>query len=161
SLSPMASISTSEPAAADAPPRSSSTRAGPTRSEPHTAILLLMGKPHNNQPYQEVCRHALLGVLSGVISVTTAALPGRGGDPSGGAVYATVVTKRDLTEGYKKSLVRALSPYGIQAIVVSVESLRSLFLSQGAAVEVDQACQGRGVAKHRKKGKRGKRGRKG
>ncbi|KAF4694008.1 hypothetical protein FOZ60_009447 [Perkinsus olseni] len=116
---------------------------------------------HWIEPGPEVCRHALLGVLSGVISVTTAALPGRDGDSSGGAVYATVVTKRDLTEGYKKSLVRALSPYGIQAIVLSVESLRSLLLSQGAAMEVDQASQGRGVAKHRKKGKRGKRGRKG
>ncbi|KAF4681356.1 hypothetical protein FOZ62_008878, partial [Perkinsus olseni] len=121
---------------------------------------------HWIEPGPEVCRHALLGVLSGVISVTTAALPGdptgcRDGDPSGGAVYATVVTKRDLTEGYKKSLVRALSPYGIQAIVLSMESLRSLVLSQGAAMEVDQASQGRGVAKHRKKRKRGKRGRKG
>ncbi|EER20453.1 hypothetical protein Pmar_PMAR010195 [Perkinsus marinus ATCC 50983] len=140
-----------------------SVKDGCGRNEPHTAILLLMGKPHNNQSYQDACRHALLGVLSGVISVTTSALPGRDGNTSSGAVYATVVTRRALTEGYKKSLVRALSPYGMQAIVLSVESLRSLVLSQGVAttnIEADQAGGGRSVVKHKKKGKRNRRGRK-
>ncbi|KAF4673052.1 hypothetical protein FOL47_011061 [Perkinsus chesapeaki] len=132
--------------------------AGQNRNEVHTAILLLMGKPHSNQSYQEVCRHALLGVLSGVISVTTSALPGRDGSSNGGAVYATVITRRALTEGYKKSLVRALAPHGLQALVLSVDCLKNLVLSQGGPMEGERGGGGAVGSKKKKKGKRGKRG---
>lgn len=60
--------------------------------------------------------------------------------------------------------VRSALALGIpQAIVLSVESLRSLVLSQGVAttnIEADQAGEGRSVVKHKKKGKRNRRGRK-
>ncbi|KAF4713506.1 hypothetical protein FOZ62_000620, partial [Perkinsus olseni] len=72
----------------------------------------LASSPLRPRPFQVALLDEPVRVVRS--GLNCAVLQGRDGDSSGGAVYATVVTKRDLTEGYKKSLVRALSPYGIQ-----------------------------------------------